>query len=413
MNDLQSIRTSQTRDLRALCSELVQSNPFYAPRLKAAGLDFETLTPEEFSRAMPFTTRAEWTQDQVENPPFGTNLTYPMERYVRCFRTSGSTGQPMTWLDTAASLSSMLDVWERVFEAAGMVGQQRIFFAFSFGPFFGFWTAYGPAARLGHMCIPAGGASTKTRLKLLMDIQAEVVCCTPTYAIRMAHVADQEGIDLGKMNVKAIIVAGEPGGSIPSVRDHISEHWRGARVLDHHGMTEVGPVTYECPAEPGVLHVMEKHFLAEVVEDELVLTTLRRNGSPLLRYRTGDVVSAERRTPCACGSEELRLLGGILGRKDDMVIVRGVNIFPSAIENIVRSMDDVDEYQVELFTSNDLAEMKVCIESEGGAASCRELQRRFQEALLIRIPVELRPRGSLPRYDMKAKRWIRLDENTE
>jgi len=261
------------------------------------------------------------------------------------------------------------------------------------------------------MCIPAGGASTVTRLKLLMDTQAEVLCCTPTYAIRMAHVAEQEGVDLGKLNVKAIIVAGEPGGSIPSTRAHISEHWRGAKVVDHHGMTEVGPVTYECPAEPGVLHVMEENFFAEVIEDELVLTTLRRNGSPLLRYKTGDIVSAERRTPCACGSEELSLLGGILGRKDDMVILRGVNIFPSAIEKIVRSMDDMDEYQVELSTLNDLAEMKVCVESKGGAESCRELQRRFQEALMIRIPVELRPPGSLPRYEMKAKRWVRLDQN--
>ena len=411
MNNLQSIRESQTRDLRSLCDELVQFNPFYAPRLKATGLDFGSVTLEEFSRSMPFTTRAEWTQDQIENPPFGTNLTYPPERYIRCYRTSGSTGKPMTWLDTEESLSSMLDVWDRVYEAAGVTGPHRILFAFSFGPFLGFWTAYESALRLGHMCIPAGGASTVTRLKLLMDTQAEVLCCTPTYAIRMAHVAEQEGIDLEKLNVKIIIVAGEPGGSIPSTRAHISEHWRGARVVDHHGMTEVGPVTYECPAEPGVLHVMEEKFFAEVIEDELVLTTLRRNGSPLLRYKTGDIVSAERRTPCACGSEELRLLGGILGRKDDMVILRGVNIFPSAIEKIVRSMDDMDEYQVELSTVNDLAEMKVCVESKGGAESCRELQRRFQEALMIRIPVELRPPGSLPRYEMKAKRWVRLGQN--
>ena len=126
-----------------------------------------------------------------------------------------------------------------------------------------------------------------------------------------------------------------------------------------------------------------------------------------------DIVSAERRTPCACGSEELCLLGGILGRKDDMIILRGVNIFPSAIEQIVRSMDDVDEYQVELFTENDMPEMRIRIESSGGAGSCKELQRRFQEALFIRIPVELRPPGSLPRYEMKARRWIRLDQQQE
>jgi phenylacetate-CoA ligase len=411
MNHLESIRKSQTQGLRSLCEELVQSNPFYAPKLNATGLDFGSVTLEEFSRAMPFTTRAEWTRDQTENPPFGTNLTYPLERYIRYYRTSGSTGRPMTWLDTEESLSVMLDSWARVFEAARVTGPHRIFFAFSFGPFLGFWTAYESAMGLGHLCIPAGGVSTVARLKLLRDTQAEVLCCTPTYAIRMAHVAEQEGIDLGKLNVKAIIVAGEPGGSIPSTRAHISEHWRGAKVFDHHGMTEVGPVTYECPAEPGVLHVMEEKFFAEVVDDELVLTTLRRNGSPMLRYRTGDIVSAERRTPCACGSEELCLLGGILGRKDDMVVLRGVNIYPAAIEKIVRSMDDIDEYQVELFTENDMAEMRIRIESSGGADSCKELQRCLQQALFIRVPVELSEPGSLPRYEMKAKRWVKLDQN--
>lgn len=410
MNDTLTVCEQQTRALRRLCRALVPTNAFYTRRFKQAGLDVDRMTLEEFATKMPFTTRAEWTRDQIENPPFGTNLTYPVDRYVRFCRTSGSTGKPMIWLDTRETWDAMQDCWIRVFTAAGLTKPHRFLFAFSFGPFLGFWTAYDAAVKAGHMCIPAGGLSSASRLRLLIDTQAEVLCCTPTYAIRLAHVAEAEGIDLGKSNVKLILVAGEPGGSIPATRDHISEHWHGARVFDHHGMTEVGPVTYECPAEPGVLHVMENAYYPEVYDDELILTTLRRTGSPLIRYRTGDLVSAERRSPCACGTEELALLGGILGRKDDMAVIRGVNVFPSAIEEILRSVGAVEEYRVELFSRNDQAQMKVIIEGTGGERMCRELEKRFEQAMFLRVPVDLAAPGSLPRYEMKARRWVRLDD---
>lgn len=410
MSPVETLRAGQTEALRELCQALVPDNRFYADRLTATGLDLAQMTLEDFTTQMPLTTRSQWTQDQVDHPPYGTNLTYPLDRYVRFCRTSGSTGRPMVWLDTRDTWDALLDNWIRVFEAAGVTTPQRVFFAFSFGPFLGFWTAYEAATKAGHLCIPGGGLSSEARLRLLIETQAEVICCTPTYAIRLAHVAEQEGVDLADANVKVIIVAGEPGGSIPATRDHISEHWHGVRVVDHHGMTEVGPVTYECPVEPGVLHVMEDAYYAEVIDDELVLTTLKRPGSPLLRYRTGDIVSAERRTPCACGTHELALLGGILGRKDDMTVIRGINVFPSAIEEIVRGMPAIDEYRVEIATKNDLAAMKVIIESPGGETVRRQLEKHFQRALFLRIPVELAPANSLPRYEMKAKRWVKLHD---
>ncbi|MFC1762574.1 phenylacetate--CoA ligase family protein [Planctomycetota bacterium] len=409
MSETSTLRLHQTEALRKLCLALVPDNKFYTPKLQASGLDLNTMSLEEFSAALPFTTRAQWTQDQLKHPPFGTNLTYSLERYIRFCRTSGSTGKPMIWLDTRETWDAMLHNWQQVFRAAGVPNPARIFFAFSFGPFLGFWTAYEAATQMGHMCIPGGGLSSAARLRLMIDTQTEVLCCTPTYAIRLAHVAEHEGIDLGQTGIQHIIVAGEPGGSIPATRSHIEEHWQGAQVHDHHGMTEVGPVTYECPAEPGVLHVMEEAFYPEVIDDELILTTLRRPGSPLLRYRTGDIVSAERRSPCACGSHELTLLGGILGRKDDMVVIRGVNIFPSAIEEIARSVPGIQEYQVELFSRHDMAEMQVRIESPGGETTRQELEKRFQRALFLRIPVKLAETNSLPRYEMKAKRWVRLD----
>src|SRR5262249_50548419 len=155
--------------------------------------------------------------------------------------------------------------------------------------------------------------------------------------LHLAEIAAEEKIDLSASKVKTIIVAGEPGGSIPATRSHIEQAWCGARVIDHHGMTEIGPVTYECTRRRGVLHVMEESYIPEVIDrntlepvgpggsGELILTNLGRTGSPILRYRTGDIVQPALTSPCECGSAELALEGGIIGRVDDMVVVRGVN----------------------------------------------------------------------------------------
>ncbi len=408
MMDRNAIHEQQTARLRQLLAEVMSANPFYRDRIKGAGIDPSVVTLESFSESMPFTSRDDWTGDQLANPPFGTNLTYPADRYVHFCRTSGSTGKAMIWLDTCEGWDAMLGNWARVYAAAGIEHAHRIFFAFSFGPFLGLWTAYDAAAKLGHLCIPGGGLSSVARLNLMLDTHAQVLCCTPTYAIRLARVAEENNIDLSQSSIKAIIVAGEPGGSIPATRDHISQCWKGARVFDHHGMTEVGPVTYECPVEPGVLHVMEDAYYPEVIDDELILTTLKRPGSPLLRYRTGDVVSAEWRSPCACGSHELCLLGGILGRKDDLVVVRGMNIFPSAVEGIVRAFDAIDEYRVEVTSVDGLAQIKILVEARD-AAVVRSLEGKLQAALFLRIPVAMVEPGSLPRFEMKASRWVRDD----
>ena len=198
----------------------------------------------------------------------------------------------------------MLGSWCQVFEAAGVTAADRIYFAFSFGPFLGFWTAFEAGLRIGSLCLPGGGLSSAARLRNLIDQQATVLCCTPTYAIHLGQVAQREGIDLSQSAIRTIIVAGEPGGSLPAVRQTVAEAWNGARLFDHHGMTEVGPVTFECSEHPGWLHVVEESYLAEIVNlesgetvapgetGELILTTLGRTGSPLIRYRTGDLVKA-------------------------------------------------------------------------------------------------------------------------
>lgn len=420
------IEARQLTKLRCLLTELVPGNPFYTQRLVSAGMPQLVASLREFFLRMPFTTKHDIVEDQRIHPPYGTNLTYPVNHYTRFNQTSSTTGSPLLWLDTEESWRWMLDCWSVVYEAAGVHPGDRLFFAFSFGPFLGFWTAFEAAEQLGCLCIPGGGMSSAARLHVILSNEVTVLCCTPTYAIRLGEVAVEEGINLSESKVRRIIVAGEPGGSIPATRSRIETLWQGARVFDHHGMTEIGPVSYECPEQSGVLHIIESDYYPEVIEPttgipvgagetgELVLTNLGRVGSPLLRYRTGDLVKKVNpppETPCVCGRYDMALEGGILGRVDDMVIVRGVNVYPGAIEEIIRSFPEIAEYRVEVQTTAALPELQIQVEPTPSCANASELCHRLQTALQsvfnLRIPISSAQPGSLPRFEMKAIRWIK------
>jgi phenylacetate-CoA ligase len=417
----ESIEQQQQVQLRALLEALLD-NRFYSARLKGAGVT-PAISLSEFPSRTPFTFKEEIADDQRLHPPYGTNLNYPLERYTRFCQTSGTSGSPIHWLDTPESWNWMLNCWTQVFQAAAIGPPERLFFAFSFAPFLGFWTAFEAAARLGVLSIPGGGLSSAARLGMIRENAITVLCCTPTYSLHLAEVAKEEGFDLSTLKVAKIIVAGEPGGSIPNVRSRIEALWNGARVIDHHGMTETGPVSYQCPVMPDVLHILESDFIAEVVDPqsgqevargqtgELVLTNLGRLGSPVLRYRTSDLVRRPDSTLCACGSHELALQGGILGRTDDMVTVRGVNLYPAAVEEIVRSCQGVGEYRVFFEKRRELAEVALEVEASADCQDPSTLGERLRKmlgmAFTLRIPVSMVPAGSLPRFEMKAKRWVR------
>ena len=406
--------------LRDLLAIVRRDNPFYRRKLASVG-DIDSLAA--FQAAVPFTAKPELVEDQEANPQYGSNLTYPLERYTRFCQTSGTHGRPLRWLDTPESWDWMLGNWMRVFKAAGAVPGDRVFAAFSFGPFLGFWTAFEAAMKMGCMAIPGGGMRSAARLALILDSQATILCCTPTYALHMAEVASEERTDLSRSHVRRIIVAGEPGGSIPGTRAQIEREWPGARVVDHHGMTEIGPVSYGCPVRPNVLHVIESSYIAEIVDPvtgvltppgapgELVLTNLGRIGSPLIRYRTGDLVQPGPAGACECGARDLALEGGILGRTDDMVVVRGVNVYPGAVDDILRRCGGVAEYRVETHVSKALAELAIQVEVAAGYDAddlAHRIEGALRDSLSLRIPVCVVPAGSLPRFEMKAKRWVRV-----
>lgn len=411
------IENLQLKKLRELLTR-VSAQTFYGR--KFAGLR-EPESLGDFSREYPFTTKGELAADQIQNPPFGTVLLEPIENYTRFHQTSGTTSAPIRWLDTPETWSAIVECWMEVFTVAGIHAADRVFFAFSFGPFLGFWMAFNAAQRLGCLCISAGGMTSAARLRMLLDTQATILCCTTTYAARLAEAAAAENIDLRQSRIRRILVAGEAGGSIPGVRAKLEQLWPGARVFDHHGMTEVGPVTYECPTTPCRLHVMEHSFIAEILDPktsapvspgqpgELILTTLARKSSPLFRYRTGDLVRASTEKTCACGRAELAIEGGILGRVDDMAVVRGVNIYPSAVEDILAKFAEIAEYRVTLATANSLTEMEIQIEPTPNAPAtlAASVQQALQIAFNLRIPVQTVPPDTLPRSEMKSKRWIR------
>jgi phenylacetate-CoA ligase len=248
-----------------------------------------------------------------------------------------------------------------------------------------------------------------------------VVFCTPTYALRMADVAEELKIDLPASSVRKLIVAGEAGGSIPGTRSRIEQAW-GARVFDHSGMTEIGAVTFECLENPGTgLHVNENEFIAEAIDPasgapvrdeeigELVLTNLGRTGSPLIRYRTGDQVRISHRA-CACGRSFARFEGGILGRIDDMLVVRGNNVFPTAVESVLRGIPEIAEFRMTVFDQGPLAQVKLELEPATQAMDnglVEQARRALESAFSFRAEVWLVQPGTLPRSEMKSHRFVR------
>ncbi|MFI5283914.1 MAG: phenylacetate--CoA ligase family protein [Candidatus Dormibacterales bacterium] len=404
------LRERQLEKLRSGLPEVLRSNPFWRDRLHDVnGWD-------DFAR-LPLTTKPELVADQAAHPPFGTNLTVPLDRYVRLHQTSGSSGdRPLRWLDTAESWAWWLGIWsDHVYRAAGVGRGDRVFFAFSFGPFIGFWTAFGGAERLGALAMSGGAMTSEQRVRALIDLDATVLLSTPTYALRLAEVATQLGVDLARAGVRVTIHAGEPGASIPATRAAIEAAYS-ARCFDHTGMTELGPTGHSCAQRDGI-HVVESEFIFEVLdpagrpstEGELVATNLGRWGMPLIRYRTGDRVVVSRE-PCSCGSQFLKLLGGIRGRVDDMFTVRGVNLYPSQVEDIVRRHPQVVEFLIEHRTVRQMDEVELLVELQGEDASTARLEADLRQALGVRLGCKVVPPGTLPRHELKSKRIVRLSE---
>ena len=381
---------------------------FYAQ--KFSGVTPEVASLDQLTN-LPYTSKTELVGEDENG--WAANRTFERTRYTRFHQTSGTRGRPLIVLDTAEDWHWWIESWQYVLDAAEITSGDVCMLAFSFGPFIGFWSAFDAVLQRGCLGISGGGLSTHARLERMKTLEATCLFCTPSYALRMAEVATEVGMDLRQHCIRTIVVAGEPGGSIVSVRNQIETAWD-ARVLDHSGATEIGPWGYGT-LEGGGLYVNEAEFVAEFINyetgvpaaegelSELVLTTLGRVGNPVIRYRTGDLVR-----PRWCAQDgQIRFVfleGGVLGRVDDMLIIRGVNILPSSVEQVIRSFPEVAEYRMTAQREGALDRLQV--EVEDRQQSPDRIAAELQLRLGLSIEVVSVPVGSLPRSEGKAQHFI-------
>ncbi|WP_146513008.1 phenylacetate--CoA ligase family protein [Rubripirellula amarantea] len=398
--------------LNEVLSKAIQ-RPFYKSRF--AGLSLPLTSPDQLID-LPLLCKDDLVSSKPGLPARIFDL--PKHHYSRLHQTSGTQGHPMVVLDTLEDWRWWLRCWDAVLDAANVNAEDVALMAFSFGPFIGFWTANDSLVQRGALVVPGGGVSSESRLKMIEHHKCTIVCCTPTYALHLGKVADEIGFDLVSSSVTRVIVAGEPGGSLPTVRARIKQTW-GAKVIDHAGGSEVGAWGFGSDDGKG-LHVNEAEFIAEVLqisdqhpsghpckdgeEGELVLTNLGRHGGPAIRYRTGDIVRPFRQHGHSI--PYLWLDGGVLGRADDMVVIRGVNVFPSSVEAIVREIEPSAEFQITITRVDEMDQLSVGL--EGNTQSATKLAQLLRERLAMRIDVRSLSVGELPRFEAKSKRVVDL-----
>ncbi len=406
--DNQTLSEHQLNRLNQMLAEVLPGNRFYQQKL---GGERPVLASLEELGQLPFTFKDELVSND-QHWSLVANLTYPLEQYVRFHQTSGTRGRPLVVLDTPTDWQWWVNTWQFVLDAAGVEPEDRCLMAFSFGPFIGFWSAFDAVRERGALAVPSGGMSTLARLELIRSVGATVLFCTPSYALHLAEVARENHIEVADLPVRTIVVAGEPGGSVPAIRGQIEQFWD-ARVVDHAGASEVGPWGMSDPAQRG-LYVIESEFIAEFLSvqsgepadegelSELVLTSLGRYGSPVIRYRTGDLVRPTWNDDQA--TRFVLLQGGVLGRTDDMLVIRGVNVFPTSIEQILRSFPEIVEYRITALKHG--AMDRLLIEVEDRLGEPQRVEQELRLRLGLRVEVREVPLGSLPRFEGKGRRFV-------
>ncbi|HEX5051908.1 MAG TPA: AMP-binding protein [Planctomycetota bacterium] len=421
----EQLRALQLRRLQHLVARAYQGSPFHRRLYEKAGVRPDQIRTLDDIRRLPFMTREDWMANQADKPLFGDLITRPPHDAIRYHLTSGTSGrQPLRVLDSRKDWSWIADMWCYGFWGFGIRPADRVFFAFSYGSFIGFWGAHYCCEKLGCLTLASGNMTTEQRVKQIVEMGVTVVCATPTYALRMGQTAEKMGIDLRKDGkVRRVIVSGEPAGSIPAVKKMIEDMW-GGKCGDTAGMTEIGTIMiFECDHQPGGPHIIEDHFIEEVLDPETdepvgygergerVVTSFGRGFIPLLRYRTKDLVCKVPHTRCDCGRTGDIFEGGILGRVDDMKLIRGTNVYPRAVEAVVREHAEVEEFQI-VITRVDNVQDEITVKVElkpDRNDTWPRLQAQLGKDLAdahegLRFNVEQARQGELPRFELKAKR---------
>jgi len=423
----EELQSLQLLKLRRMCEWAYANSPFHQRKFDVAGFKPEQLKTLNDIRRIPFMTREEWMESLIEKPMFGDLLATDPINAIRYHLTSGTSGRtPIRVLDSMKDWDWISEMWCYGLWGFGIRPEDTVYFAFGYGSFIGFWGAHYACEKMGALVIPGGAQTSENRIKQIIEMGATTVCSTPTYALHLWQKATEMGINLAKEgNVNKLICSGEPAGSIPAVKRQLEEAW-GAKCGDTAGMTELGTIMiFECSHQPGGTHIIEDHFIEEVLDPasdepvgynelgERVVTSFGRGFIPVIRYRTKDMVMKVPSSTCTCGRTWDLYDGGIRGRWDDMKLIRGTNVYPGAVEAIVREYTAIDEFQIYVWRKDDLQdEITINLEIKPGfEAEWPELGEQLAKDLAsahegLRFNIQRMDHGYLPRFELKARRLV-------
>lgn len=420
----EQIELQQLERFRERMAYVYDQSPMYRRKYDQAGIkpsDIKTLS--DISR-VPFTVKEELLESQEKNPPWGDFFCVPPEDGVRVFQTTGTTGTPLkVMLNKKDWTEHFYEQFMHFMNAYGIKRSDILYVPFGYGLYIAWWGFQAALEQAGVMIVPGGAQSSKERVKNIFNWNATAICGTPTYLLHLGEVAKKMGITLADSQVAVVVAAGEPGANVPSTKKIIEDTY-GANCYDDIGSSEISNFGFECIFQNGT-HVNENMFYAECLDSitlkpvkdgevgELVLSNLCTETMPLLRYRMKDLVKFNRKA-CKCGRTFLRLDGGILGRSDDMFQFGGVNVFPSAIENLIRKVDNFsNEYQIVVPKKESRKRIRIRVEPVSDKVSQKEMQdsvdrfiEDFKYSIMFTPVVEVSEPGELPRYEGKAKRLI-------
>lgn len=415
----------QLERLRAQTARLAAASPFYARRFREAGFAPGDLRSLADLARLPLTRKQDYLAGLEAAPPWGEILTVDPVEVVRVHFSSGTTSQPTPACWTAFDLERWTDLYARYLYAQGLRRSDVFQCLFSYAWFVGGLGATAAATAVGASVIPGGSGDSRRQVETIFRFGTTAVMGTPSFLAHLVEVAAEMGLDLRRSAVRMLCLGGEPGASVPATRARLEAAW-GARTYDCYGSLESQPIGWDTAAQSGPTlaedfiypEVLDPDTLQPVPDGErgvLVVSHLDKQAGPLLRWWTGDVVVRDSR-PAPDGRSHARLPGGVLGRADDMLIVRGVNVFPTAIEDLVRSQPGATgEYLILAADSPKdprtgfLTGLKLQVEAEPGAPAdfAEALAARIRERLTVRATIEVAAAGSLPRAVHKAKRLIR------
>jgi len=416
------LRALQVKKFKRIFEWAYTHSPFYRQLYKDAGIEPGDIVTYEDIKKVPTTDKGMLREVQKSPPfPYGNMLAVPLSEVTAFRQTSGTTGTPVYQSDTWQDWEWWAECWAYILYAQGYRDTDRLFLPFGYNIFVAFWACHYGAEKLGAEVVPGGVLDTAARIMKMQELRCTAFAATPTYVLGMADAARKMGIDPRTIGIKRITCAGEPGASIPTTKQRIEDAW-GARVYDHIGATEIGAWSYMCTEQAG-LHVNEAMFLVEIADVEtgeaiddpmkngkMIITAFDRMGKPCIRFDSKDVIRWAD-YDCPCGRTFKLIDGGVVGRADDITKVKGVLLAPTAIEEVVRSFDELsNEYEVLVTKKGDIDEIALKIEIKPGLENERDsILARLKDELRVKTnlgyKIEVHPYGSLPRYEVKAKRF--------